>query len=316
MSHLRSVNLIFPPDVEENTLLELAPTADIIIGWRPSLELLHSATKMSLFINPGAGVQHLLERFRELNKTRSVTLINGHGNSYFTAQHGVALLLAMMNKIIPHHNWMADGQWRKGDRDAITIPLRHRRVGLLGYGAINQKVHRFLSGFDIEFAILRRNWSLQKELLPTEIEMFTTDQLHSFLKWVDTLIVAVPLTERTKGLIGMEELQLLGSKGLLVSLGRGDVIDEESLFLACRDRIISGAAIDVWYDYNPSPDETGRKYPYHHPFHTLDNVVLSPHRAASPFNDLERWDEVIDNIERFATGRNNYRNVVNLEDEY
>jgi len=280
------------------------------------MELLHSATQMSLFINPGAGVQHLIEKFRELNKTRPVTLVNGHGNSYFTAQHGVALLLALMNKIIPHHNWMKDGQWRKGDHDAITIPLRYRRVGLLGYGAINQKVHRFLSGFDLEFAILRRKWKTQNEQLPTKIERFTTDKLHSFLKWSDTLFVAVPLTQVTKYLIGVEELQLLGSEGLLVSLGRGDVIDEESLFLACKNRIISGAAVDVWYDYTPTPEVTGGKYPYNYPFHTLDNVVLSPHRAASPFNDLERWDEVIDNIERFATGVYNYRNVVILENEY
>ncbi|MDP8229003.1 MAG: NAD(P)-dependent oxidoreductase [Candidatus Electryoneaceae bacterium] len=289
---------------------------DIIIGWRPSVELLHSAKNLSLFINPGAGVQHLIERFRELNKTRSVTLVNGHGNSYFTAQHAVALLLALTNKVIPHHNWMSDGQWRKGDRDAISIPLRHRKVGLLGYGAVNQKVHRFLSGFDVEFAVLRRKWGTLKESLPTHIEMFSLDQLHRFLNWIDTIIIAVPLTEMTKGLIGIEELKLLGSKGLLVHLGRGDVIDEGSLYIACRDRMISGAAIDVWYDYTPSPNDTGLKYPYHFPFHTLENVVLSPHRAASPFNDLERWDEVIDNIERFVTGRKQYRNVVVLENEY
>ncbi len=316
LSHLENVNLIFPPNIDESTLLQHAPNADIIVGWRPSKELLQSAKKLSLFINPGAGVQHLIELFRALDQNRNITLVNGHGNSYFTAQHAVALLLALTNNIIPHHNWMSDGQWRKGDSDASSIPLRHRKVGLLGYGAVNQKVHRFLSNFDLEFAVLRSDWNKQNESLPTEITKYSPDQLHSFLESVDTLIVAIPLTEKTKGLIGKEELQLLGVKGLLINLARGVVINEKDLHEACRDKSIQGAAIDVWYDYDPTPDDNGGKYPYRFPFHKLDNVILSPHRAASPFSDLKRWDEVIDNIERFATGRKDFKNVVSLENEY
>jgi len=200
-SHLPNIKLIFPSDLEENTLMQYISDADIIIGWRPSKKLLHCATKLSLFINPGAGVQTLVELFRDLNKTRSVTLVNGHGNSYFTAQHAVAMLLALTNKIIPHHNWMLEGQWRKCDDDAISIPLRQRKIGLLGYGAVNQKVHRFLSGFDIEFGILRYDWSKQTKPLPTDAIRYNIEQLHSFLSWTDTLIISIPLTNITHGLI-------------------------------------------------------------------------------------------------------------------
>ena len=52
-----------------------------------------------------------------------------------------------MNQIIPHHTWMVEGKSRTGDKDAKSTPLRDRRVGLLGYGAVNSKVHQFLSGF-------------------------------------------------------------------------------------------------------------------------------------------------------------------------
>ena len=145
---LTDIKLIFPSSPSPEKYLELALDANVIVGWQPTKELLQVARNLQLFINPGAGVQHLMNLFKNLNRSRNVVLTNCHGNSPFVAQHAVALLLALSNKIIIHHNWMAKGKWRKGDKDGKSIPLRNRRVGLLGYGAVNQKVHRFLSGLD------------------------------------------------------------------------------------------------------------------------------------------------------------------------
>ena len=158
LSDTKGIELVFPSLISEEVLLELSSNAEIMIGWRPSEGLLENAPKLKLFINPGAGILHHIERFRELNKTRKVTLVNGHGNSYFTAQHAVALLLTLMNNVIRHHTWMVNGRWRTGDKEAKSIPLRRRKIGLLGYGAINSKVHKFLSGFNVEFSILKRTW--------------------------------------------------------------------------------------------------------------------------------------------------------------
>jgi phosphoglycerate dehydrogenase-like enzyme len=313
---LNNVQVIFQRGSSEKGLFNSVQTADILIGWRPSKKILTKATKLKLFINPGAGVQHLLELFREINKQREVFLINGHGNSYFVAQHTVALLITLMNKIIPHHEWMRQGKWRTGDRDAPSIPLRNRKIGLFGYGAINQKVHRFLSGFDVEFSILRKHWEKQKAPLPTPSKKYEFSQFKQFLKDIDTLIIAVPLTSLTKKIIKKPELELLGPDGLVVNVSRGDIIDEESLFLALKDQIIKGAAIDVWYNYTPKGNEEGKKYPFNYPFNTLDNIILSPHRGYSPFNDLLRWNEVIENITRMAQGRHDFINIVDLDEEY
>jgi len=159
LKNLSNVKIIFPENTSEEYLEKIVPDAEVLIGWRPSKSILNHATNLKVFINPGAGVSHLLDLFIGLNKTREIALINGHGNSYLVAQHAVALLLTLMNKTVPHHNWMKKGRWRTGDDDASSIPLRFREVGLLGYGAINQKVHRFLSGFDVKFHILRNNWN-------------------------------------------------------------------------------------------------------------------------------------------------------------
>ncbi|MHA2368756.1 MAG: NAD(P)-dependent oxidoreductase [Candidatus Hodarchaeales archaeon] len=323
--HLRQISnlrLIFPEESEDTSpenLVKLAPNADIIVGWRPTKELLLAAKRLTLYINPGAGVQHLIEPFREINQTRPILLANGHGNSYFTAQHVVALLFSLANKIISHHNWMTDGLWRKRDDDARSIPIRSRQIGLLGYGAINQKVHRFLAGFDIEFAILRRTWDDQSKELATPAQRFTSPELQAFLEEIDTLLIAVPLTSTTKRMIGGPELDLLGPEGLLVNVARGEIVNQAALFTALKEKRIAGAALDVWYDYQPEPDDQGRKFPYQeqkHPFHRLDNVVLSPHRGASPLDDLKRWDEVIENINQFARGTENFINLVDLDQEY
>jgi len=311
-----NVKLVFPEDLSEQYLIELAPKADIIMGWRPSKELLDAATNLQLFVNPGAGVQHLIPLFRAVTKNRQITLVNGHGNSYFTAQHVVAILLVLMNKVILHHNWMIEGHWRRGDSFATSIPLRGRKVGLLGYGAVNKQVHTFLTGFDVDFSILRRDWSKQKEPLPTSVEKYTFDELPEFLKEVDILIVAVPLTTKTEGLIKEKELELLGKDSLLINVGRGSIIDEKSLFDALKEGKITGAAIDVWYNYRPEEDGKGRKYPFSYPFHELENIVLSPHRGASPMDDLKRWDEQIENISRFAKGKKKFLNEVDLEEGY
>ena len=313
---LSNVKLIFPEDTSDEYLKNIISDVDILIGWRPSKILLELGKNLNVFINPGAGIKHLLELFVEVNKHRNVTLINGHGNSYFVAQHAVALLLTLMNKTIPHHIWMKEGKWRTGDQEAASIPLRFREVGLLGYGAINKKVHQFLTGFKVNFHILRKNWNKQKDKLPSEAKKYGISELDDFLNKIDVLIIAVPHTSLTSNLIKAKELKLLGPKGLIVNVARGDIINQEDLYTTLKDRTITGAAIDVWYNYRPEANTEDLKYPYEFPFHKLDNIILSPHRAYSPFSDLLRWDEVIENIIRVSQGRSDLINTVNLREEY
>lgn len=330
----KNINLIFPKILSEKNLLKYSKDADVIIGWRPSKELLQSAKKLKLFINPGTGVKHLIEDFREVNKSQKVILVNGHGHAYSVAQHAVAMLIALMNRIIPHHNWMSEGIWRTSDDMDIfssSIQLQSKKIGLLGYGAINKYVHKFLSGFENEFHIMKKDWKdpgigIRKRNLKIGIpdlrigdkRIFKYDisKLKKFLKAIDILIIAVPHTSKTERLIAKEELKLLGKNSLLVNVARGTIVDEKSLYESLKKNIIGGAALDVWYNYSPKKDKKGREYPSEFPFHSLSNIVMSPHRAASPFGDLNRWNEVIDNISRAAKGRKDFLNIVDIKEEY
>ena len=303
LSSVKNLELIFPPAIDEKALLTICSDAQIIIGWKPTEKLLRAAAKLQLFINPGAGVQHLVSFFKEINQSRNVKLINGHGNAYFTAQHGVALLLTLANKVIPHHLWLKEGKWRLGDKQAKSIPLKYRKIGLLGYGHVNKHIHKMLQGFTNDIRFIKND---QKDI----------NELNKFLKQIDILICAVPFTSKTKNLLKMKELKLLGENGIVINLSRGQIINEKDLYEALQNKLIQSAAIDVWYNYDPIPDEQNRKYPFHYPFHELENIVLSPHRAASPFDDLKRWDEVIENISRLAKGKCEFLNTVDLVKEY
>jgi phosphoglycerate dehydrogenase-like enzyme len=298
------VNLVFPELTDEKYLLSEAADTDAIVGWKPSAQILQKAKQLKLLVNPGAGVQHLAKH-KELLK--NITLVNGHGNAFFTAEHILAMLLSITNQLIPHHQWMLEGKWRLGDQEAISVSLKNRKVGLLGYGNVNQQVHEFLKPFGCEVLILKRN---------PENNQYGTDDLHDFLNQIDVLIATLPQTQKTENFIGEEELELLGKEGILINAGRGKTINEEALFNALKHKTIQAAGIDVWYSYDVKADEQGKKFPYHFPFYELDNVLLSPHRAASPFNDLQRWDDAIHNINCLANHKNDFINVVNIEEGY
>lgn len=315
LSDLPGVRLQFAHSGDEAELLELAREAEVFIAWRMPPAVIQALQRLRLWIFPGAGVQSLIEPLRELNARRPLMLVNSHGNAYGVAQHAVALLLAVHNRVVTHHNWMAAGQWRKGDTDAATIPLRGQCVGLLGYGAINRHVHRMLSGFELSFTACRHSWEGAAPASPTPLQRFSSAQLESFLAAADILILGLPATPETENLLGAPQLALLGPQSMLVNVSRGSIIDEQALYDALAQGVIAGAGLDVWYDYRPQPDVLGRRFPYHHPFHELPNAVLSPHRAASPVFAPERWVDVIDNVRRYTTGLP-LLNVVDLERGY
>lgn len=290
------VELLFVDEPSPERLRALAPEADVLVGWRYDAALLDAATKCRLCINPGAGVQHLVPLFR--GREAAPALVNGHGNARLTAVGALALLLAATNRVALHDRHMREGRWRTHVSEAAyeSLALEGRTVGLLGYGHVGRALRELLSGFRLDVHALRTRW----DEAPADVTPHT--ELGPFLDAVDTLVVAVPHTERTEGLLGAEQLARLGPDAVLVQVSRGKVIDEDALFDALGDGTLAVAGLDVWYEYAPTPDDDGRRFPYRRPFHELDNVVLSPHRAASPFSDLERWQDVIENLRRASVG--------------
>jgi phosphoglycerate dehydrogenase-like enzyme len=116
------------------------------------------------------------------------------------------------------------------------------------------------------------------------------------------------LNAETRGLIDRRRLGLMKRSAVLINVARGEVVAEDALYEALRDRVIAGAVIDTWYVY-PAAGEPD-PYPSRRPFHELPNVIMTPH--ASGWTDKllgRRWRVMADNLERLAAGQE-LRNVV------
>lgn len=305
-----SINSVDNQDGFNEFMHEQIKDASAIVGWRPQVKWLEDADNLKLFINPGAGVQHLMKEHKAVLQIKGISLLNNHGHAHLNAQHAMALLLSACNQTITHHNFMVNGQWRTGDKQAASISLAQRKVGFLGYGHMNKLLHEMIKPYGSNFAALRRSNTEDLE----DLKFYNPSQLEQFLKWTDVLIVAVPHTNTTNNLLGEKELKLLGKEAVLVNMSRGAVLNEEALYNALKNKLIGRAAIDVWYNYKPE-EVKGKKYPFNFDFNKLDNVVLSPHRGGSPDTDLIRWNDVIDNLKNFANNQP-YFNVVNLSQGY
>jgi phosphoglycerate dehydrogenase-like enzyme len=321
------VKLIVPPNTTFETMAPLVRQADILIGWKCPPELLAEARNLRLYITPYTGVSYLIKAFKQLKEPLQVPIVNAHGAASLIAQHAVALLFGILNHLVFHHREMIEGTWIPGgegiEEPYPSLPITNRKIGLFGYGSVNQQVHQMLSGFPVEFHALRKFWSKavdpqtgEEMDCPTPLTKYTPAELDDFMEAIDTLIISAPLTAETRGMITLEHLRKLGAEGVVVNVGRGKIIPEADLFAALKDRTISRAAIDVWYIYYPEPDKFGRLWPYSEAFNSLPNVLLSPHRADSPFDDLRRWDDVVLNIRKVVQGDTDFLHIVDLEEGY
>ena len=117
----------------------------------------------------------------------------------------------------------------------------------------------------------------------------------------DTVAICTALGPETTGLITARRLALMKPSAFLINIARGPVIDEDALYAGLRDRTVGGAAIDVWWQY-PNPSDPTRRGS-RHPFHELPNVIVTPHNSGWTAGMVRRrWDEIADNIARFAHG--------------
>ena len=125
------------------------------------------------------------------------------------------------------------------------------------------------------------------------------DRLDWALGEADFVVLALPKTRETVGLIDARRLAAMRRDAWLVQVGRSETVDEAALFEACRDRRIAGAGLDVWWCYPPPHP----RLPARFPFHELDNVILTPHSSGWTVEGHEAQIRfVVDNLRRFARG--------------
>ena len=191
---------------------------------------------------------------------------------------------------------------RRWDR-FVMAELRDWTVLVLGVGGIGREVARLASAFGAHTIGVKRT----PGKVPHVDEVHSTDRLRELLPRADGLVVTLPLTAATRGLLDREALSLLPPRAVLVNVGRGGVVDEDALVEALRNGRLAGAALDV-FAVEPLPAES--------PLWGLPNVLIAPHAAAQSVHDDERLVELFcDNLRRYLRGEP-LRNRVDPEHYY
>ncbi|MEO6874635.1 MAG: D-2-hydroxyacid dehydrogenase [Opitutaceae bacterium] len=198
------------------------------------------------------------------------------------------------------------GVW---DRSAVfQRELRGLTVGLWGYGGIGRETARLAKQMGLRVHVLTRTgrtgprgevYAVPGTGDPTGVlpdRVFGPREELAFLADLDFLIMGLPLTPATEGLIGERELRALPPRAFLLNPARGPLVQEKALLRALHEKWIAGAALDTHYQY-PLPAE--------HPLWRMPNVILTPHISGSSLSPRfgERlWDIFAQNVTRFSRG--------------
>ena len=316
-SRLRNnIELIIPSDYSEESLVKNVKDVDVLFGGFISEELIKSATNLKFVQIPWTGVDNL--NF-ELLKKYNVTVCNSHSNSLAVAEHAIALMFDAAKKISYHDRLLRIGEWNRVNRNSknelspSSRIINYSNVGIIGFGAIGQKLYQFLSGFSCSFKIFTKSIHSASEFLK-DIEFFTTNELPNCLPFLDYIFIAVPLTSETTGLFNKHFFDLMKPVSILINVSRGETIIEKDLFNALKHKDIGFAAIDTWYNYPTKENPVtfpSKKYK----FHLLNNIVLSSHRAGYAEGILPHLDDAIENLNRLSN-RDSLINIISLEKEY
>ena len=206
-----------------------------------------------------------------------------HVHDASTAELAMALMLASLRRLDDFAR--SGGDWRFGTYDALA----DRRVLIIGYGGIGQALERRLAGFEVDITRVART----RRVLPDGAVVHGIDELPALLPLADVVVLAVPHTVQTRGLVDAEFLALMPTGSLLVNVARGPIVVTDDLLQAVSTGRVK-VALDVT---DPEP------LPSTHPLWSLPGVLISPHVGGNTTAFLPRARRLVsDQLRRWMAG--------------
>lgn len=222
----------------------------------------------------------------EAAKELGIVVKNAVGYSTTSvAETTLASALALARNIVYFDEYFHDGRYSKADRafcyDRFTFELRGKKWGIIGLGNIGREVARLATAFGCEVRYFSTSGTKREEAYPSM-------ELKEMLEWCDILSVHSPLNERTRGLVGREELKVMKPTSLVINVARGGIIDEEALAEALDNGWVAAAALDV-FSVEPLRES---------PLYNIKDryrLLASPHNAWSAAEAIDRLIECVAN---------------------
>jgi phosphoglycerate dehydrogenase-like enzyme len=235
-------------------------------------------------------------------KTGEVILTSSAGvHAVNTGEYTLMMMLALAHRLPNAFAMMRTGTWSRDiGEGSMPLELRGATLGLIGYGWIGKEIARLAQAFGMKVIVLR-NSPLPKrgDEGDEAITFIPRDQLPVLLAQSDFVVLVVPITPETRGMIDAPALAHMKPSAFLINIGRGDVVDEAALIAALREKRIAGAALDVFHE-EPLPDSS--------PLWRMDpstgsGVILTPHISGQTPNYDQRAARIFaENLRRFVAG--------------
>ena len=273
--------------------------ADIFIGWSLRPEQLALARQLRWIHSPAAAVHALMTPALAASNIVVTNASSVHGP--VVAEHALALMLALAKRIpsAVHYQdkkvWAQQDLWRETPRPR---ELAGATLALIGYGGIGREVARLAAAFGMRVLVVRehpdRATGNSKPETGNLVQLGPTE-LDDALSSADFVVLAAPLTEKTRGLINAARLARMKPAAYLVNVSRGPLIDDAALVAALQAGKLGGAALDVFEKEPLAPGS---------PYWTLPNVLITPHSAALTDRLWDRHYALLsENLRRFLSGR-------------
>lgn len=280
----------------ENTrkeeVVERLKDADIAITNKVLIdgEAMRQLPRLKLICVAATGMNNVdLDTARELG----IEVKNAVGYSTTSvAETTIASALALARNIVYFNEYFHDGRYAKADRafsyDRLTFEIRGKRWGIIGMGNIGREVARLATAFGCEVRYFSTSGVKRNE----EYEAM---ELCELLEWCDILSIHSPLNERTRGLVGLEELKSMKPSAIVINVARGGIVDEAALAEALNNGYIAAAALDV---FSVEPLRQSPLYDIKDKY----RLLASPHNAWSAVEAIDRLIEcVAENIRQWLT---------------
>ena len=256
------------------------PTVDVLIAtpfWPAyiSRERIEQAPNLRLLLTAGVGSDHF-DLAAAAEHSVTVAEITG-SNVVSVAEHVVMQILALVRNYIPAYQEVLSGGWDIGKVAARSHDLEDKRVGIIGFGRIGQRVAARLKPFDVQM----RYFDYRRLTPPEEIVLGARYQgLQALVAESDVVSINIPLTPATQGLFDRELLSSMKKGAYLVNTARGRIVDTDALVEALESGHLAGYAGDVWYP-QPAPAD--------HPWRQMPNHAMTPHVSGTTLEAQSRY---------------------------
>ncbi len=285
---------------DDETTPELIRRSDIILGW-PKAALLKEAKNLKWLHLPSAGVENYTNK--EIYYNKDILLTNSSGVFGLPiAEHVFAMILSYNRNLQNYAYSKREKKWLGYSFDVKDF--YGSTMGIIGLGDIGTEVAKRAKAWGANVLAVKRTITEVPEYVD---KLYRIEEIDEVLEQSDYIVLALPDTQKTKGIISEERLRKMKPGAFLINIGRGALIDQDALIKALKENWIGGAGLDVTTP-EPLPEES--------PLWELPNLILTPHTSGSSPSNINRRFELFNRNLKLFLQNKPLENIIDFKEGY